>query len=160
MTPDPLKGRKDTLSMEFEQRKNIRRLAKNNIFAALGGGYKKVGKVYDISVKGVGFSYLRQTGDTRYDDHDFKVDIFHSENGFHLFNIPCRIVYEKTDVASVEGLPVKMYRCGLHFSKLSDIQLNLLDFVIAKFTVNRKPKEKMPVSRDIVLKCSNLQERL
>jgi hypothetical protein len=146
MITDRLDGRKDTSSMECEQRKYKRRLVKNNIFAALRGGFKKVGKIKDISIEGLGFSYLRQTGDTRSDDRDSQVDIFLPENGFHLFNIPCRIVYEKTDVDSVEGFPVEMSRCGLYFGKLSEIQLDLLDFIITKHTVKKMTKEKISVT--------------
>ena len=133
--------RKDTSSMELEQRKHTRRMAKNDIFAALRGRFKKVGKINNISVKGLGFSYLRQAGNRNSDDRDSKVDILFPESGVYLFNIPCRIVYENTINASIENLSVKMTRCGLHFGKLSDMQLDLLDFIITKQTAKRGSKE-------------------
>lgn len=127
--------------MEFEQRKHMRHLTKNKVFAALRGGFKKVGKINDISLKGLGFFYLRQAGDTCLVDLDSKVDILLPEDGVHLFNITCKIVYEKTIDVSIEDLSIKVAKCGLHFGKLPDIQLDLLDFIIRKQTVKRKINE-------------------
>jgi hypothetical protein len=129
--------------MESEQRKCKRLLMRDNVFAALRDGFRKVGKIDDISLDGLSFSYLKITGGTRPHDREYQVDIFLPQSGFHLFNLPCRTVYEKTDATIVEGLPVKLARCGLHFGKLSEIQLSLLDFIITKFTVKRRPKEKI-----------------
>ena len=134
--------------MEREQRKCKRLTVKDNVFAALRGGFKKVGKIDDISLNGLGFSYLKKTGDPGPHVHEYQVDIFLLQNGFHLFNIPCRTAYEKTGVTIVEGFPVKLFRCGLHFGKLSDIQLSLLNFIITKFTVRRRPKGKALVTQN------------
>lgn len=132
--------------MELEKRKHIRHLARNNVFAALRGGFRKVGKINDISSKGLGFSYVRQPGDAHFDYRDSKVDILFPEGGIHLFNIPCWIVYEKTEDASVEGLPIKMTRCGLNFEKVSDLQLDILNFIITKQTVKSRPKENISLN--------------
>jgi hypothetical protein len=148
MIPEGLERQNESSSVEFEKRKCKRLLMKDNVFAALRGGFKKVGKIDDISLKGIGFSYLKQTNNMSVREHDYQVDIFLPQNGLHLFNIPCRTVYEKSGVSIVEGFPVKLSRCGLHFGKLSEIQLNLLDFIIAKFTVKRRPKKKVLVAQD------------
>jgi hypothetical protein len=145
---DGLKGQTESLPREFEQRKYKRLLMKDNVFAAVRGGFRKVGKIDDISIQGLGFSYLKQTEDAQDNDPDCQVDIFLPQNGFHLFNIPCKNVYEKAGTSFVEGFPVKLAKCGLHFGKLSDIQLNLLDLIIKKFTVKRKYKEKLPIASD------------
>lgn len=152
MVPERLEEQKDILSVEFEKRKCKRLLMKDNVFAALRDGFQKVGKIDDISLKGIGFSYLKQTSSISARDHDYQVDIFLPQNGLHLFNIPCRTVYEKSGVSIVEGFPVKLSRCGLHFGKLSEIQLNLLDFIIAKFTVKRRLKKKVLVAQDNLFK--------
>jgi PilZ domain len=135
---------KDILSMEFEQRKYVRYLVKDNIFAALRGGFKKVGKVHDISIKGLGYSFLSEITQVDSDDHHTRVDIFSSENGFHLFNVPCRIVFEITDATPDENLLVKMSKCGLHFGELSKMQLDLLNFLIKNYTIKTRPTEEMP----------------
>jgi hypothetical protein len=154
MVPERMEEQKDTSSVKFEQRKCNRLLMKDNVFAAMRGGFKKVGKIDDISMKGLGFSYLKQKDDTHDGDHDYQVDIFLPQNGFHLFNIPCKAVYEKAGTSFVEGFPVKLSKCGLHFGELSDIQLNLLDFIITKFTVKRRPKEKLPITSDKIFEMS------
>ena len=146
MIMDNRKECKDTSSMEFEQRKHKRHFVRNNVFAALRGGFRKVGKINDISLRGLGFSYVRQPGDAHFDCRDSKVDILFPEGGVHLFNIPCWLVYEKTEGASFEGLPIKMTRCGLNFEKVSDLQLDLLNFIITKQTVKSRPKENLSLN--------------
>ena len=84
---------------------------------------------------------MRQAGNRDSDDRDSKVDILFPETGVYLFNIPCRIVYENTIDTSIENLSVKMKRCGLHFRKLSAIQLDLLGFIIIKQTAKRGSEE-------------------
>ena len=129
--------------MTTEQRKYVRFLVKGDMFAAMRGGFKKVGKVNDISVKGVAFSYLSDIADTGFKSHDSQVDIFTSENGFHLFNVPCRIVYEITDAPPYEGLLVKMSKCGLQFGELSNMQLDLLNFLLKNYTTKTRPTKEM-----------------
>jgi hypothetical protein len=120
--------------MTIEQRKYVRFLAQDNAFAALRIGFKKVGKVNDISIKGLAFSYLSKTNEADADRHASKVDIFLSGNGFHLSNVPCRIVYETPDYIPDEGLFVEMSRCGLHFGELNRSQLEQLEFFIKNHT--------------------------
>ena len=124
--------------MESEKRKYVRFLAKDNIFAALRNGFKKVGKVNDISIKGVGFSYLSDIAETDVEGQESQVDIFFG-NAFHLFNVPCTIVYDVESDMLDESSRIKMSRCGLHFGKLSDMQLDLLNYIIAKYTVKTRP---------------------
>ena len=44
--------------MDIEQRKYPRFSVQNHTFAALGSEFEIVGKVNDISIKGLSFSYL------------------------------------------------------------------------------------------------------
>jgi len=144
MIPVHLNGSKDASSMEFEQRKYVRFLVKDDIFAALRGGFKKIGKVNDICIKGMAFSYLSEIGDTGFESYDSQVDIFYSGKGFHLFSVPCRIVYDIKDATPDKGFLVKMAKCGLHFGDLSKMQLDLLNFLIKKYTIKTQPAKEMP----------------
>ena len=119
--------------MAMEQRKYVRFIAQDNAFAALRNGFKKVGKVNDISIKGLAFSYLKKTTEADSDLHYSQVDIFLSGNGFHIFNVPCRIVYDIPD-PTPEGLFVEMSRCGLHFQKLTESQSEQLNLFIKNHT--------------------------
>jgi len=120
--------------MAIEQRKYVRFIAQDNAFAALRIGFKKVGKVNDISIKGLAFSYLRKTTEADPDLHDSQVDIFLTGNGIHISNVPCRIVYDIPDSTPDEGLFVEMSRCGLHFQKLTESQSEQLNFLIKNHT--------------------------
>ena len=121
--------------MVIEQRKYVRFLAQDNAFATLRIGFKKIGKVNDISEKGLSFSYLTKTAEADPDLHDSQVDIFHTGNGIHISNVPCRIVYDISDPTPDEGLFVKMSRCGLHFQKLTESQSDQLSIFIKNHTI-------------------------
>ena len=123
--------------MTFEKRKCVRFPAKDNIFAALRQGFKKVGGVIDISIKGVGVSYLTETTEPDIDSPESQVDIFFG-NSFHLFNIPCTVVYDVGGEMLDEGSWIKRFRCGLHFEKLSDMQIDLLNHIVTKHTVKTR----------------------
>ena len=55
--------------MGVERRKYVRFLAQDNTFAALRIGFKKVGKIDDISINGLAFSYLSETVGAGSDRH-------------------------------------------------------------------------------------------
>ena len=112
----------------------MRFLAKSNTFAALRNEFKKVGKIDDISINGLGFSFLSEITQVDSADHHTQVDIFSSEDGFYLSNVPCRIVYETPDTTFDKSFLLQMYRCGLHFEKLTKTQSDLLKFFITKHT--------------------------
>ncbi|MBW2605793.1 MAG: PilZ domain-containing protein [Deltaproteobacteria bacterium] len=103
-------------------------------FAALRGGFKKVGRVKDISIGGVAFTYLSDVDEVNADPHHSQVDIFLSENGFHLSNVPCKIVYDTPVSSNDEVFVVNMIRCGLHFGELAESQLDQLNFFIKHHT--------------------------
>ena len=115
--------------MRAEQRKYIRFLTRQKTFAALRSGFDKVGRVLDISINGLAFTYtLEEIIGAEY----FQVDIFQSENGFYLSNIPCRIVYDIPIVNSKFNSLIRPKRCGLCFGRLSEKQHNNLSGFLRK----------------------------
>ena len=120
--------------MTIERRKYVRFLAKDNSFAALRLGFNKVGKINDISINGLGFSFLSEITQVDSTDHHTQVDIFSSENGLHISNVPCRIVYETPDTTPDESFLVQMYRCGLPFGELTRSQLEQMELFIENYT--------------------------
>ena len=98
----------------MERREHIRLRAQDDAYAVLGGDFSKVGKVYDISLNGLAFTYLK---DKVSNDTFTHVDIFLSDNGFYLSGVPCKIVYEaKQSMGDSNGdLP---RRFGLKFESL------------------------------------------
>ncbi|MBE9594114.1 MAG: PilZ domain-containing protein [Proteobacteria bacterium] len=120
--------------MDIEQRKYVRFLPQDNTFAALRKGFEKVGKVNDVSIKGLAFSYLSETVENGPDPYSYQVDIFLLENKCHLSNVPCKIVYDAPDPTNGKNYSIKMYRCGLLFKELTKIQSELLESFINKHT--------------------------
>ena len=115
--------------MKIEQRKYARFLPPAQAFAALGSKYTKVGKVKNISLGGLAFEYI--TGEEK-DGNFSQVDIFLVGDVFHLYNVPCKMVYDiQIHVPHVNNTFIKKLttkRCGIKFDELSKdaiIQLEL-----------------------------------
>jgi hypothetical protein len=123
--------------MDIEQRKYPRFLVHDNTFAALGSEFETVGKVEDISIKGLALSYVSETIKTRSDRDFSQVYIFLSKKSFHLSKVPCKIVYEIEDPKSIKNSNFMMCRCGLHFGKLSKNQSELLELFLENHTTRR-----------------------
>ena len=119
--------------MNVEQRKYIRFSVHENTFAALGSEFDKVGKVNDISIKGLTLSYLCESIKVALDRDFSQVDIFLSGNSFHLSNLHCKIVYDIQDTKSDMNNSIMKRRCGLQFCKLSQSQSELLELFIEKY---------------------------
>ncbi len=120
--------------MTIERRKYVRFLAKDNSFAALRNGFKKVGKINDISIGGLGFSYLNEIAEVDSTGNHSQIDIFNSKDEFYLSNVPCRIVYEAPGSIPDEGFLVRMSRCGLQFGELNGSQLEQLELFMENYT--------------------------
>ena len=107
---------------------------RDSTFAALGSEFETVGKVNDISIKGLALTYFCDSVKADSDRDFSQVDIFHSENTFHLPKVLCKIVYDKLDPKSTKDSSIMMRRCGLYFGKLSKIQSDLLDLFLKNYT--------------------------
>jgi len=125
----------ESRQMGVERRKYIRFLVQDKTIAILEGVIDKVGKVNDINIKGLSFSYLSESIEAGSGSDSSRVDIFHKKNGFYLTNVPCKIVYDIPGYTSGRNNSVMICRCGLYFGKLPKIQLKLLDIFIKKYTI-------------------------
>ena len=119
--------------MGVERRKYIRFLVQDKTIAILEGMIDKVGKVNDISIKGLSFSYLSESNDAGSGNDSSRVNIFAKKNRFYLTNVPCKIAYDIPGYKSGKNHSVMMYRCGLYFGKLPKFQLKILDIFIKKY---------------------------
>ena len=120
--------------MTIERRKYVRFMAKENSFAALRNGFKKVGKINDISVGGLAFSYLGEITEVDSTGNPSHIDIFNSKDGFYISNMPCSVVYETPDSTPDEGLFIRMSRCGFQFGELNGSQLEQLELFMENYT--------------------------
>ncbi len=110
----------------MERREYTRFRAQDDAYAVLGGNLSNVGKVYDISLNGLAFTYLE---DKISDDTFTHVDIYLSNNGFYLSGVPCTIVYDANESIS-DANAVSPYRCGLKFEPLETEHEDKLAFFL------------------------------
>ncbi len=120
--------------MDIEQRKYIRFSVQDNTFAALGSKFGTVGRVNDISIKGMTLSYLCESTKAGLDRDFSQIDIFLSGDSFYLPKVLCKIVYDIQHPKSNENNSIIMRQCGLHFGKLSKNQSELLEFFLKNYT--------------------------
>ena len=117
----------------MERRKFKRFRTYDNSYAALQGNYTKVGKIYDINLKGLAFRYLAE----KICDETFNhVDIFLSFNGFHLYKVPCTIVCDEIEFI-YNSTKMTQYRCCLKFEELNEEQKNKLEFFVKNYTTDK-----------------------
>jgi len=114
----------------MERRKFTRFRTQDNAFAALRGDFTKVGKIYDISMNGLAFRYLAEQLSEEEYSH---VDIFLSDNRFHLPDVSCTVIYNVKESAS-NSLSISPYRCGLSFKPLEGEVQNKLDYFLNNYT--------------------------
>ncbi len=120
--------------MDIEQRKYPRFSVQDNAFAALGSEFETVGKVNDVTIKGLALTYLCESIKAGLGRDFSQVDIFLSGNSFHLPKVLCKIVYDNQDSKSIKNSSIMMRRCGLHFGKLSKSQSDLLELFLKNYT--------------------------
>ena len=66
--------------MRSENRKYIRFIVKDRVYAALGSHFLRVGRIIDISIGGLAFEFIENLKGCKQDYS--KITIFHSEDGF------------------------------------------------------------------------------
>ena len=123
--------------MMVERRKHTRLLLKDNAFAALGKNYSKVGKIKNVSKGGLAFEYIVGEED---EEISCQVDIFLIGQVFHLYNLPCRPVYDDVvHVLNVNHQYVKALTtkcCGLEFRELNEDELSQLNILFQTAIIN------------------------
>lgn len=121
--------------MGIEKRKYERASPQGNAFAALGRQYTRVGRIKDICLGGLAFDYISMVSS----DPDFsQVDIFLIGDVFHLYNIPCEVVYDiphpvlSKNIESIKLSPTN--RCGIKFRTLPEDDMAQLKHFMASHT--------------------------
>lgn len=90
-----------------------------------------MGKIVDISMGGVGFSYIPNGGSENapLGQHS-RVDILMHDSDFYLEKIPCRIVTDFTLKDSFAISHKTLNRCGIAFEELTPAQRAQLEYQI------------------------------
>ena len=122
--------------MRVERRRYARYLPGKNAFAALGSKYNRVGPMIDISLSGLAFQYISGENSC---SNSLHVDIFLVGNVCHLYNVPCKMVYDhQIHVPHVNNRLIKMLtikRCGVRFKEMSDYDLAQLKLFLEEYTI-------------------------
>lgn len=119
-----------------EKRRYVRYRTSDDVFAALGNKFSKVGRVQDISIGGLSFEYILEQWPS---DDVSCIDIFVTSNNLHVSRIPCRLVYEiivppPRNIISLSPC-LRPKRCGVEFVALTEEQIKKIHRLIDKFTI-------------------------
>ncbi len=119
-----------------EMRRYVRYRTSDQVFAALGDRFSRVGRVQDISAGGLAFEYIV---DQFPSENLTRIDIFVTSNNLHISKIPCRLVYEiivplPKNIISLSAT-LRPKRCGIQFVGLTNEQLKQVYALIDKYTV-------------------------
>ena len=115
-----------------ERRESLRLRPKEKTFVALRPEFVKLGKLLDISKRGLCFQYFSR-GESIRKSPKLNIDMFISNNGYYLPNIPCREIYdEKISKGMTVAMGLEYHRCGLQFDTLSKHQIDQLDLFLSE----------------------------
>ena len=121
--------------MEKDRRQNVRHPVIDDVYAALGRNYSKVGKLINISIGGLAFEYI--AGEATRQSADI-IDIFIENTPFGLYNLPCTLAYDNLIKAPnvknqfTELLTIRC--CGVRFGRLGKTKQNKLSKLISVHT--------------------------
>ena len=122
------------MSIAAERREDTRLRPKEATFVALRPEFDKMGKLLDINRGGLCFQYISK-GESVDVPSALNADMFVSNNGYYLPNIPCRMIYdEKIKKGMTFVMDLEYRRCGLRFDRLSPRQMDQLELYLQKHT--------------------------
>jgi hypothetical protein len=130
--------------MQTERRNHVRYVSQENVFAALGDRYTKVGKIIDISMGGLSFEYIIGQENSEVSS---TVDVFLTDASFHIHNLPCTVIYDVEAGASVAGnqsVDMLRRRCAVLFIKRSDEHKREVRSLIKKHTIGGAEDSSTP----------------
>lgn len=109
---------------------------RGNAYAAYGRQYTKVGRIKDICLGGLAFEYISEMNSDR---DSSQIDIYMVGDVFHMYNIPCQVIYDipnpfhPENVESIKVLPTK--RCGIRFGTLAEDDVVQLKLFLKSHTI-------------------------
>jgi len=114
--------------MNTERRKTVRFLPRTEAYVALRPDFTKLGRLMNISRGGLAFRYLAHQRQEQAPTH---LDLFTSNDGFHLSRLPCKVIY---DVRLSEkhrfSTSLERRHCGLEFGEVTELQAIQLELYL------------------------------
>jgi hypothetical protein len=119
-----------------EKRKHIRIPAKGDAYVAFGTNFNKIGKLQDISIGGLSFTYITNIEDSVQDSSI--ATIFISEIGFYLPDLSSKLIYNfplsRADNIQYYKTLFIINRCGLQFTAINEYQLDKIGLFMNHYT--------------------------
>ena len=118
-----------------ERRKHKRFLVQEGVYALLKNNSSILGQIKNISRGGLAFSYIV---DEKQMHEAFKVDVFASEMGYCLKDVPSKKI---SDLHIDNKLPFSTFsirQAGIQFNELNDSQLSQLDNFMRDYTTGEQ----------------------
>ena len=114
--------------MNTERRKTVRFLPRTEAYVALRPDFTKLGRLMNISRGGLAFRYIATKGHSQGSTH---LDLFTSNDGFHLSRIPCRVIYDiRLSEKHRFSTSLERRRCGLEFGEITQVQATQLELYL------------------------------
>ena len=122
-----------TKGLHIEDRREYERFkVAKGVYALFEPFSSKRGQIVDISEKGLAFQYLAGKKELAAKE---QITIFVNNNGFHLKDIPFKVVSD-IELKKVNFFSItQMRRCGGQFGELSSAQAAKLDFFLKNYIV-------------------------
>jgi hypothetical protein len=121
--------------MKNERRQFTRHRVVDNVYAALGRKYARVGPIFNISMGGLAFDHV--SGDSS-NHNDLIIDIFTEKAVFGLYNLPCSVVYDcvvkSPEVRNQYMELLSTHRCGVKFGRLGKEKLRQFEKFLSVHT--------------------------
>ena len=113
-----------------DRRKHKRFRLPAGAIVAFRPGYLKLGRIIDVGIGGLGFSYITSE---ELPNVSSELDIFLAIRDFYLYNMPFETIWDfETD--AVRFASVKTRRSGLEFGELTPDQISQLEYLIQNCT--------------------------
>lgn len=108
----------------------------NTLLVRIRGKQQQFGRIEDISMEGMGFSYDLDL--QKFARESFTIDIYNCKLGTYLKNLPVQVVSSRVSVKKISGQPITILRNGVRFGPLNSTQKKILKNFIEGF--NKKTK--------------------
>jgi hypothetical protein len=117
-----------------DRRDAVRLLPRKSTFVALRPEFVRLGKVMDISSRGLRFQYLISE-DNQVEKGRVALDLFIGSEGYYLPDIPCETIYEKKlEQRGMDTIGLEQRQCGLKFGAFNREQTDKLNIFMRHHT--------------------------
>jgi len=120
-----------TMKWQIEQRRHKRFQVRDDAFVLLGPDSTKLGRIIDISMRGLAFSHV---GRAKPPGQFFELDIFLIDTDLYIDKIPFETISDFTTLENSFS-SITLRRCGVEFGVLTHDQIAQLERFVEHHTI-------------------------